>query len=410
MEVLHERCAGLDVHKDTVVACVRVATGKKVQRETKTFGTTTDALLNLLDWLQENEVKEVAMEATGVYWKPIWYILEDGMHLTLANPAHIKNVPGRKTDVRDCEWIADLIAHGLISSSFVPPQEIHDLRGLTRARKQISQERTRYVQRIQKTLQDANIKIDSFISDIMGKSGRAFLDAIIAGETDPVKLAALGDRRLRADQPTLVAALKGRIRQHHRFMLRTFLAQIKAADDAMVAIGAEVAALLEPFRPQVDLVVTIPGISEMSAEVILAEIGVDMSRFPTAEQLVSWARLCPRSDESAGKKHSKRVLKGGNTLKKALLQSAWACVRDKKKGGRYRALFARIKGRSDAKRAIVAVAARLLRTVWYVIKHKTPYENLVEAIPDEEAREKQATRLARKLRALGYSVELKQAA
>jgi transposase len=406
LELLHERCAGLDVHKDTVVACARTGSGTRIRRETETFGTTTDELLRLHAWLLEREVTQVGMEATGVYWKPVWYLLEDGLQLILANPMHIKAVPGRKTDVRDCEWIAELVAHGLITSSFVPPAPIHELRTLTRSRKQLSQERTRHVQRVQKTLQDANIKIDSFISDIMGKSGRAFVEAIIAGETDPTVLAALGDRRLKATPAELRAALKGRVRDHHRFMLRTYLDLADGLERAMAGIDAEVAALLEPFRSQVALLKTLPGIAEDMAEVLLAEIGADMTRFPTAEHLVSWARLSPRSDQSAGKSRSTRILKGAKWLKQGLIQSAWSAVRDKKKGRRFASLFTRIKGRADAKRAIVAVAARLLRTAWYVLKNNVPYADVADPAVDDETRHRQAERLLARVRRLGFNATL----
>lgn len=410
MELVHDRCAGLDVHKDSVVACVRIGSGTKVRRATRTFGTTTDDLLQLAEWLVAEGVTHVGMEATGVYWKPVWYILEASVELTLANPMHIKNVPGRKTDVRDCEWIAELMAHGLIRSSFVPPQPIHELRALTRGRKQLAQERTRHVQRLQKTLQDANIKVDSFISDIMGKSGRAFVEAIIRGETNPEVLAALGDRRLKAEPAVLRSALKGRVREHHRFMLRTYLELADGLEQAMAKMDAEVAALLEPFRSEAALLKTIPGFGDDTVQVLLAEIGTDMTRFPSPDHLVSWARLAPRGDQSAGKSRSTRILKGAKWLKATLLQSAWAAVRDKKRGRRFTALFTRIKARSDGKRAITAVAARLLRTTWYVLSRQEPYTDAADQISEEEDRAVKAKKLASRLRRLGFDVTLSPAA
>ena len=248
MDVLHDRCAGLDVHKDTVVACVRIAEGRKARREVRTFGTTTAELLKLADWLSSEKVTHVLMEATGVYWKPVWHVLTGTAELILANAAHVKGVPGRKTDVKDAEWLADLLAHGLVRGSLVPPQEIQELRNLTRTRKQLIHERSSHVQRIQKTLQDANIKIDSFISDIMGMSGRAFLHALIEGETDPSRLADLSHPRLKASRCDIEAALRGFPNGHHRFMLKMHLDLIASLDAAVEAIAVEVAALLEPFR------------------------------------------------------------------------------------------------------------------------------------------------------------------
>src|SRR6266496_2925616 len=296
MEVLHPRCAGLDVHKDTVVACVRMQEGPAARHVVETFGTTTKDLLALSDWLGEHGCTHVAMEATGVYWKPVWHVL--------ANAMHIKNVPGRKTDVNDATWIADLLAHGLIRASFVPPTAIQDMRTLMRTRKQLVRERAQHVQRLQKTLEDANIKVASVVSDITGTSGRAMLRALIEGETDPERLLAVTTGRLRADRKTLAEALRGRIRAPHRFLLRLHLEQIEALEKAVDSVDTEVGAVLEPFRAKVARLVTMPGISDVAAQVLVSEVGVDMSRFPTAGHLVSWAGLCPRNDESAGKRRS----------------------------------------------------------------------------------------------------------
>ena len=322
MEVLHRRCAGLDVHKKTVVACVRLAEENKVVTEVRTFATTTAGLLALSAWLSENGCTHVAMEATGVYWKPVWHVLSDGeFELVLANAAHVKNVPGRKTDVSDAAWLAELLAHGLIRGSFVPDGQTQELRTLLRTRKQLVREKTRHTQRIHKTLEDANIKLESELSDVLGKSGRAMLEAMVAGETDPVRLAALAHSGVKASQATLQEALRGRVTQHHRFLLRLHLGQVDAIDTAIVTIDGEIEAHLAPFRIGVELVSTIPGVSGLSAEVIVSEIGLDMSRFPTDGHLLSWACLSPRNDESAGKRrsmaqdHSHTMRLGGETKK-----------------------------------------------------------------------------------------------
>ena len=299
MEVLYPRCAGLDVHSKTVVACVRVAAGATVTYEHRTVSTTTRGLLELADWLTAHAVTHVAMEATGVYWKPIWHVLEGHATLVLANAMHIRNIPGRKSDQNDATWISDLLALGLIRSSFVPPAPIQDLRDLTRTRKQLVRETTRHTQRIQKTLEDAHVKLTEVISDILGTSGRAILTALVAGETDPERLADLTSGRLKATRPELVEALHGRVTAHHRFILNLHLTQIAALDTAVADIEARIREALVPFRPAVSLLTTMPGVSETAAAVIVAEIGTDMSMFPSAGHLLSWAGLCPRLDESA---------------------------------------------------------------------------------------------------------------
>jgi transposase len=298
MEVLYPRCAGLDVHKNTVVACVRLMEGGPPQSEIRTFGTTTGDLLNLSAWLSEKRCTQVVMEATGVYWRPVWHILSDGeFELALANGAHVKNVPGRKTDVKDCAWLADLMAHGLIRGSFVPDTQTQEMRTLLRTRKQLVRERASHVQRLQKTLESANIKLDSVISDIIGRSGRAMIEAMIAGETDAEKLAGLADRRIKASPEELEQALLGRIVKHHRFMLQLHLRQIDAIDAAIASLDEEVEANLAPFREGVELLKTMPGVNAVSAQGILAEIGCEMEQFPTDDHLISWAGICPRSDE-----------------------------------------------------------------------------------------------------------------
>lgn len=408
MEVQYERCAGLDVHKDTVVACVRVQDGKKVKREVRTFGTKTSELLEMSDWFTAEGVTHLGMEATGIYWRPVWHILDGHFEMVLANAAHIKNVPGRKTDVKDAEWIADLLAHGLIRSSFVPDATGQQMRDLTRTRKQLTRERVRHVQRIQKVLEDANVKIASVIADILGVSGRAFLEAMIAGESDPEKLADLADPRLKRPREEIVEALRGFVTSHHRFMIRLHLGLIASLDGAMAEIESEVAALLEPFREVVAIMKTMPGISDAAAHVVIAEMGTDMTQFPSPAHLVSWAGLCPRCDESAGKRRSTRVGKGAPWLKTVLVQCAWAAAR--KKESHFKTLFHRIKARQGAKKAIVAVAAEMLRSIWHMLRKKESYADPARGPVRPDRREKEAQRLVRKLRSMGYEAEIKAAA
>lgn len=409
MEVVHARCAGLDVHKATVVACVRISAEGRIRQEVRTFGTLTKSLYALAEWLMAEEVGCVAMEATGVYWKPVWHVLEaSGLELVLANAAHIKAVPGRKTDVNDATWIADLLAHGLIRGSFVPPTQVQELRDLTRTRKQFSRERTQHVQRLHKVLEDANIKITSVISDITGKSGRAFLDAIVAGETDPVELAKLGSARLQASPEVLAEALRGHVTAHHRFMLKFYADQVDDTDRALAALDTQVAALLKPFQEAVANVSTMPGVGETAAAAIVSEIGFDMTRFPSASHLVSWATLCPRSDQSAGKHRSTRIRKGASWLKPMLVQAAWSAVRKKK--SYERALFLRLKSRRGPLKAIVAVAASMLRAIFYILRDNVPYRSLGEHHFDTLDVEKAKNRLVHRLNELGYQVDLRPAA
>jgi transposase len=356
MEVLHPRCCGLDVHKETVVACLRLVIDGKAIKETRTFATITAGLLALSQWLTETHCTHVAMEATGVYWKPVWHVLSDGdFELVLANAAHIKNVPGRKSDVKDSDWISDLLAHGLIRPSFVPDGPTQEMRTLLRTRKQVVREKSSHVLRIQKTLEDANIKLDSVITDIMGVSGRKMIEALIAGEKDPAKLARLADPRVKASKESLREALRGRVTKSHRFLLRLHLRQIDAIDAAIAEIDREVEASIAPFRTAVEQISTVPGVKSLAAQTILSEIGIDMSRFPSSGHLISWACVCPRSDESAGKRRSTRIRKGSPWLKTTLVQCAWAATRTK--GSYLQAHFYRIRARRGAKKEILAVIA-----------------------------------------------------
>jgi transposase len=417
MDVMHERVAGLDVHKETIVACVRIMTGGKATRECRTFDSTTSGLQALLSWLTESGCTHVAMEATGVFWKPVWNILSDGtFELILANAAHIKNVPGRKTDMNDAMWIADLVSFGLIKASFVPDQEMQELRSLLRARKQLTREETRHVQRIQKTLEEANIKLDSVISDIMGVSGRRMIEAMIKGVRDPFKLAELADRRIKASRKQLYDALHGRLTDHHRFMLELYLQQYDALADAIAKVDkqvdaaiakmdAEVAVGQAPFRSLIALLCTIPGIAELAASTILAEIGTDMSRFPTAGHLLAWAGLCPGQNESAGKRKSSRLRKGSPWLKTLMVQCGWAAAR--KKDSYYKAQFNRLRGRHGAKKAICAVAASMLTAIYHMLKNGTERQNLGANHFDRRSIEIKAKRLAAQIAKLGFEVEIR---
>ncbi len=409
MEMLYPRCAGLDVHKKTVTAGVRIQQGPAVEQEVRTFETTTSGLLALSAWLSEKGCALVAMEATGVYWKPVWHILADGeFELILANAAHVKNVPGRKTDVNDAIWLAELAAHGLIRGSFVPDRPTQEPRSLLRTRKQLVRERTSHTQRLQKTLEDANIKLDSVISDILGVSGRTMIEAMIAGQTDPAVLASLANRRIRATPEELREALRGRLTAHHRFLLQLHLEQVDALDRAIARIDQEVKTDLDSFRQGIEIVKTIPGLDDLSAQTVLSEIGVDMSRYPSDNHLVSWACMCPRSDESAGKRRSTRMRKGSRWLKTTLTQCAWAAARTK--GSYFQAQFHRIKARRGAKKAIGAVAASLLRTIYHMLKDGTLYQDLGPDHFDRRHKTASTRRLVQRLQNLGFAVQLTPAA
>ena len=409
MDVIHPKCAGLDVHKDSVVACARTVTGQKATREVKTFGTTTRDLLALADWLTARGCTHVAMEATGVYWKPVWHVLEGSFELVLATAMHIRNIPGRKTDVNDATWIADLLAHGLIRGSFVPAPPLQDLRDLTRTRTQLVRERARHILRIQKTLENANLKLASVLTDVLGVTGRRLLEALIAGESDPERLADLAhDRRLKASRAEFVDALHGRITAHHRFILALHLRQIDALDTAVREIEARLEDALAPFRVAVARLTTIRGIAETAAHVLIAEIGADMSHFPSAGHLISWAGLCPRLHESAGKRRSTRTRHGNRWLKTMLVQATWGAVRHHQ-GGYLRAQFVRLRSRRGPKKAILAVAASMLTAVYHMLKHGADYRDLGADHFDRRDKAKLARRLITRLHDLGFTVEVRAA-
>ncbi len=381
MDVLHACCAGLDVHKRTVVACVRrVDPAGKVTKNIKTFATMTGDLLNLADWLTAQGVKVVAMESTGSYWKPVFNLLEPGFAVVLVNAHHIKQVPGRKTDVKDSEWIAQLLQHGLLRPSFIPPRPTRELRDLTRQRTQLIRERTSVINRIQKVLEDANIKLGSVASNALGVSGRRMIEAIIAGEYDPIKLADLARMRLRKKIPELRRALRGSVTEHHRFLLRTQMDHLDHLERLVAQYSERIEAALDPFAATLARLMTVPGIDLRVAEVVLAEIGTDMGRFPTAGHLSSWAGLASGNHESAGKRRTGRTTPGDVWLKTALVQAAWAAYRAK--GTHLSKKFRRIAGSRGKKRAAIAVAHTMLVIIYHLLKEGTTYQ---EIATDSEA-------------------------
>jgi transposase len=373
MQILHPCCAGLDVHKKTVVASVlRSGPEGQVQKQVHTFGTMTADLLELSDWLATQGVGHVAMESTGVSWKPVDHLLEGRCVLMLVNARHIKNVPGRKTDVKDAEWIAQLLQHGLLTPSFVPPPEIRELRDLTRQRTQLVRDRATVVNRIHKVLEEANIKLASVATDVLGKSGRDMIAALIAGETDPDPLAELARGSLRKKKPALRRALEGRVTEHHRFLLQTLMRQEEQLEGLIARYDARIDAVMAPFARATARLRTIPGVGARAAEVIVAEIGTDMEKFPTAGQLASWAGLCPGNDQSAGKRRSGRTTKGSQWLRSTLVQVAWAAIRTKETI--FQAVYRRWSKRLGRKKALVAVGHKILTIISTLLKDQTDYQ------------------------------------
>lgn len=408
MELLYARCAGLDVHKKSVVAGVRIMEAGKVMEHVATFSTMTRGLLELSEFLSGHGVTHVAMEATGVYWRPVWHILAGEFELILANAAHVKNVPGRKTDVKDAVWLADLLAHGLIRGSFVPPEPIQELRQLTRTRKQLVREIGQHSQRVQKALEDMNIKLAAVVTDVLGVTGRAILRELIAGETDPVSLAAQARGSLKHKRLQLVESLRGRVTEHHRFLLKLHLDTIDMLERQVAEVDQRLGGALDPFRSAIEQLTTIPGVGEQTARVLLSEIGDDMTRFPNSAHLVSWAGLCPRSDESAGKRRSTRTRKASQWLKTCLTQAAWGAARSK--GTYLQAQYFRIKARRGAKKAALAVAASIVTAAWHMLRRGTFYEDLGPDYFVRRDKAQAARKLVKRLEGLGYEVSLAQAA
>lgn len=409
MDGVIERCAGIDIGKKTLAACVRVpGKGKRRHKETRTFATTTGGLLQLSDWLASHGVAVAGMESTGSYWKPVYYLLEDSFECWLLNARHLRNVPGRKTDVKDAEWIAELVEHGLVRPSFVPPKPIRELRDLTRYRKSVVHERTREVQRLEKVLEDAGIKLSSVASDILGVSGRAMLEALVAGVRDPDELAELAKRRLRRKIPQLREALEGRFRAHHALLIAEMLARIDGCDATMARLSDEIERRMQPFCDLVELLVTIPGVNARTAEVIIAETGGDMARFPSAEHLASWAGMCPGNNESAGKHHSGKTRKGSKWLRGALTESAYAASRTK--DTYLAAQFWRLAGRRGKKRAAVAVGHSILVAAYHILDRRQPYHDLGgDWFLQRYSNQSHVRRLVNQLQRLGHTVTLQPA-
>jgi transposase len=408
MDILYPCCAGLDVHKEKVVACVRKRQGGSVRQQVRTYRTQTNALLDMADWLTDEGVSHVAMESTGVYWKPIWNLYEGIFEMLLVNAEHIKQVPGRKTDVKDSQWIAELLQHGLLKPSFVPDKPIRQLRDLTRQRVQLIRQKVQVANRIQKTLEDGNIKLSSVASDVLGASGRDMLRAIIKGENDPITLANLARQRLRKKMPQLQEALCGEIEDHHRFLLGMLMEQVEFLEAQIEKMSARIKEVMPaPFACAIDRLDTIPGIDRRAAENIIVEVGVDMERFASAAHLASWVGICPGNNESAGKRKSGRTTKGNKWLRVVLVQCAWAASRSK--GTHLRQLYGRLVGRRGKKRALVAVAHRLLTIVYNVLKKGQVYEEPVQAAPSrQQDKERLKQRLLKRLEKLGVKILTEQ--
>ncbi|MGC2049607.1 MAG: IS110 family transposase [Gallionella sp.] len=405
MEILYRCCCGMDVHKKFVVACLlRIDEQGEETRHVQRFETYTEDLLRLSDWLTSSGCTHVAMESTGVYWKPLYNLLEGHLELLVVNAHHIKAVPGRKTDVKDAEWIAELLQHGLLKASFIPPQSQRDWRDLTRYRTSLVQERVRIVNRLQKVLEDANLKLAGVATDVMGKSGRVMLEAILAGATDPEQLAELAKGRLRNKLPQLKQALNGRVRAHHRFLLVEQLSHIDYLDEAIGRLSGEIAERLRPFQAEIERLDTIPGINRSIAEVLLAEIGPDMNRFPDAHHLASWAGMCPGHNESGGKRQSGKTRKGNRWLRQALIEAAHGAshTQDTYLSAQYR----RLVGRRGKKRALVAVGHSLLVIAYHVLNRQATYVELGSNYFDQLHRCRLEQNLVQRLQKLGYTVTL----
>jgi transposase len=405
MQVTYARCCGLDVHLNSVVACRLIAgPDGKCTAVVRTFGTMTRDLLQLADWLRESGVTHVAMESTGVFWKPIWNILEPQFQILLVNARHLKQVPGRKTDVKDCEWIAQLLQHGLLKASFVPPRPIRELRDLTRQRAKLVSEKTSVVNRIHKILEDANIKLGSVASDVVGVSGRAILRAMVEGETDPSTLAEMARGRLRGKIPQLRPALEGHVDEHHRFMLKLHQDQLASLECFIERLDLRIEDLLRPEKEVVERLTTIPGFQRRAAENLVAEIGFDMNQFPSAGHLASWGSICPGNNESAGKRRSGKTLKANPWLRRALTEAAWGAARTKNTYAQ--AQYRRLVSRRGKKRAIVAVAHGLLIAAYFIIKQKVTYNDLGPDHFDRLNTERLTRYLVGRLEKLGHKVVL----
>jgi transposase len=405
MQVVHERCCGLDIHLKTVVGC-RLLTQQKgsVEKSIRTFATTTGGLMELDHWLTEGQVEQVALESTGIYWRPIFNLLEGHYEIFLVNPQHMHAIPGHKTDVKDSEWIADLLRHGLLKASFIPPKPIRELRDLVRTHTHLIQERSRHINRIHKILETANIKLGSVVSDVLGKSAKLMLEALIAGKNDPLELAKLARGRMRPKIALLQQALQGQLEAHHRFLLSQTLAQLDFLQQRVGLLEQEVTTRLSPFEKSLALLMTIPGISRRSATVLLSELGADMGAFPSAAHLASWVGICPGSHLSAGKRRGGKPTKGNTYLRSVLTQIAWVLTR--MSGNYLSAQFHHLKPRLGAKKAVIAVAHSVLVIVYHVLAKGESYQDLGPDYFRRQDKEQQTRRFVRQLETLGYRVEL----
>lgn len=405
MDVIYTRCCGLDIHKKSVVACLIIMEpGQKPLKETRTFRTMTADLLALTDWLQKAGCTHVAMESTGLYWRPIYNLLEGLFELLLVNAQHIKAVPGRKTDVKDAEWIAELLRHGLLRGSFVPSRPQRQLRDLTRHRSNLVQERARILNRLQNVLEDANIKLASVVTDIHGVSARAMLEALIAGERDVAVLAALARGRMRSKRGELEDALRGRFTSHHSFLLTEHLSHLDYLDESIARVSALIEQHVADEQERITLLDTIPGVGQRTAEMLIAEIGTDMSRFPSAKHLASWAGMCPGQNESAGKRRSGKTRKGNRWLRQTLVEMAHAAA--KTKGTYLAAQYRRIAARRGKKRALIAIGHTILVIAYMIIKRRQPYQDLGAAYFDKREQHRVERRLVTRLERMGYQVDL----
>jgi transposase len=405
MESLYPRCCGLDVHKRTVVACA-VTPGPDGQpaKQTRTFGTMTADLLVLSDWLAQHGVTHVAVESTGVYWKPVHHVLEGRFTVWLVNAQHVKQAPGRKTDAKDCEWLADLLRHGLLRPSFVPDRAQRALRDLTRTRTTLVDERAAVVNRLQKVLEDCNIKLGDVATNVLGVSGRAMLEAPVAGETDPALLADLARGQLRRKRTQLEQALSGRLNAHHRFLIAGHLAHVDFLDEQIERLNEEVAARLRPVEAELERLETIPGVGRRTAQIIAAEVGLDMGRFPSSRHLASWAGVCPGNHVSAGKRGSGKARRGDPWLRRTLLETAHAAKRTK--DTELATQYKRLVVRRGQPKALLAVGHSILVIVYYLLRDKTTYQELSPALAAERQRQRAEQRAVRQLRTLGYEVTL----
>jgi transposase len=407
MDRINPRCAGLDVHKDSVWAAVRIDGVRQIQK----FGTTSSELLRLGDWLVSQGVTIAAMESTGVFWKPVWNLLEDRLELLLVNAQHIKQVPGRKSDVADCDWIAQLLEHGLLRASFVPDRPQRELRDLTRQRTQLLGDRARVVNRLQKVLEDSNIKLASVATDITGKSGRAILDALVEGKLSPQQMAELVHKRMEAKKPAMARALEGKVTAHHRFMLRSLLQQTDNLDQMIDSFDKRIAEVMSPLELEaVKQLDAVPGFHQRTAQNLIAEIGTDMSRFPTAKHLASWAGLCPGNNSSAGKRKSGRIRKANVWLKAALTQAAWGASRTRR--SYYSAQHRRLTTRRGVKRATIAVAHSLLTTTYSLLSKNKQFVDLGASYFESQRPDpsRQAEHMLKKLQRMGYKVTVERPA